>query len=305
MIKKIVIVFAFLLLVACGGTKNLMDQNAGIDSQLEAAEEELLSVESVEDAQLKARKAIRENKLDLAQVYFVKAYGMEPDNISLLQEMAQLYKQMNKNEQAELCYQLILKQNPEDYKSIQQYGLFLIKLKKYPQAEEKLMQVLVAEGSVKNWQLLNGLGLVYDLQGQYGQAILYFKQALEISPDQIDVLNNMGYSLYRSEQYIEAIQYYKKVLAINPKYHQTLFNYALLEARLKNYNLARSIFFRLMSPSEANNNVGYIAMKNGDFELAGLFLQKALSLSSRHYEKAHKNLQMLKNLSKNKTSIYH
>ena len=171
MIKKILIFSIVLLLAACGGGKNLVEQEAEIDSQLKTSEENLLSVESVEDARLKARKAIRDNKLDLAQVYFVKAYGMEPDNISLLKEMAQLYNKMNKNDQVELCYQLILEQNPKEYKTIQQYGFLLIKLKKYPQAEEKLMQVLVADEGAKNWQLFNGLGLVNDLQGRYGQGL--------------------------------------------------------------------------------------------------------------------------------------
>ena len=44
MIKKILIVSIILLLEACGGTKNFVDQDAEIDSQLDRSEEEILSV---------------------------------------------------------------------------------------------------------------------------------------------------------------------------------------------------------------------------------------------------------------------
>lgn len=89
----------------------------------------MLPVESVDDARLKARKAIQDNKIDLAQAYYIKAYGMDPENISLLQEMAELYKNISKDDLAEYCYTLILKQDPENYKIREQYGLLLINLK--------------------------------------------------------------------------------------------------------------------------------------------------------------------------------
>lgn len=288
---------------ACNFPKQTMEKGfiseTESESQLRVSKKELLAVESVDDARQKASKALKKNKIDLAQAYYVKAYSMEPDNISLLQEMAQVYKALKKNDLVELCYQLILKQKPKHYKTLEQYGLLLINLKKYRQAEAKLMQVLVANKAAKNWRVLNGLGLVNDLQGNYGQAILYFTQALEINPRQIDVLNNIAFSLYRSLRYKEAIKYYKQALVVNPENQKVMHNYALLHARTKKYTIAVDLFSRFMTPAEASNNVGYIAMKNGDLKQADLYLHKATELSTRYYEKAYENLQILKSLQKN------
>jgi len=296
MIKNIIMILLFLLLAACSSPKRSWMRGAEFqeDAEVEILEQkEVLAVESVDDARLKAREAIQEDKIDLAQAYYVKAYGMEPDNIDLLLEMAHLYKSIKKMDLAERCYQLILEKNPNHSIALEKYGLLLIKLNNYPLAEDKLTQVLVTKESEKNWHALNGLGLIKSLQGRDDQAIGYFKQALEIQPKQIDMLNNMGYSLYRSERYKEAIDFYKQALAINPNDHKVLFNYALLKARTKNYQTALKVFSSLMSASEAHNDVGYIAMKNGDLDQAAYYLQQARKLSPRFYKKANDNLKAL------------
>jgi len=296
MIKNTIIVLIFLLLAACSSPKRSWMRGAEFqeDAEVEILEQkDVLAVESVDDARLKARDAIQEDKIDLAQAYYVKAYGMEPDNIDLLLEMAHLYKSIKKMDLAERCYQLILEKNPDHSIALEKYGLLLIKLNNYQLAEEKLMQLLGTKESEKNWHALNGLGLIKSLQGLDDQAISYFKRALEIQPKQIDMLNNMGYSLYRSERYKEAIDFYKQALAINPNNHKILFNYALLKARTKNYQTALKVFSSLMSTAEAHNDVGYIAMKNGDLDQAAYYLQQARKLTPRFYKKANDNLQAL------------
>ena len=302
MIKTIALLFIILLLGACNSPKKMpWAQKSGTLAEFAAQEEpapekEVLAIESVDDARFKARQAISENEIDTAQAYYVKAYGMEPENIELLQEMAQLYKMIHKDDLVELCYQLILKQDPNHYQTIRQYGLLFIRLNKYQAAEDKLLQALATDEGQKDWNIFNGLGLIEDLQGQHNQAIAYFLQALEIYPKQIDVLNNIAYSYYRVEQYEEAKRYYKQALVIEPKNSKVLFNYGLLKARTKHYSSAITIFSRIMSPAKANNDVGYIAMKNGDLDYAAHYLHKARELSPSFYKKAYDNQQILKSL---------
>lgn len=302
MTKKIALLCMLFLLAACNSPKKMpWAKKAGALAEYTAQEDsppekEVLAIESVDDARFKARQAIAENEIDTAQAYYVKAYGMEPENIELLQEMAQLYKMTHKDDLAELCYQLILKQDPNHYQAIRQYGLLLIRLNQYQAAEDKLLQALATTKGQKDWNIFNGLGLIEDLQGQHNQAIAYFLLALEISPKQIDVLNNMAYSLYRVEQYDEALRYYKQALAIEPKNSKVLFNYGLLKARTQHYTSAVTIFSRIMSPAKANNDVGYIAMKNGDLDHAAHYLHKARELSASFYKKAYDNQQILKTL---------
>ncbi|NOR67625.1 MAG: tetratricopeptide repeat protein [Woeseiaceae bacterium] len=179
--KNTIFLLLFLLLAACSSPKKHWMHGAEFqeDTEVEVLKEkDVLEVESVDDARLKARDAIQEDKIDLAQAYYVKAYGMEPDNIDLLLEMAYLYKLINKINLAERCYQLILQKNPDHAVALEKYGLLLIKLNNYQLAEEKLMQILVTKEGEKNWRALNGLGLVKDLQGLDDQAIACFKRRL-------------------------------------------------------------------------------------------------------------------------------
>ena len=86
-----------------------------IDSYLVALKShDAFSIDSIEDAKLKARKALQDKKIDLAQAYYIKAYGLEPDNVSLLEEMAQMYRGINNDKLVELCFQLILKNDCAD-----------------------------------------------------------------------------------------------------------------------------------------------------------------------------------------------
>ena len=72
-----------------------------------------LKVTSAEDAMSKAQKAMQSGNMDLAQLYYIKAYELEPDNVQVLEKMADLYIEIGKYDLAELSLKLILKQQPE------------------------------------------------------------------------------------------------------------------------------------------------------------------------------------------------
>jgi len=62
---------------------------------------------------------------------------------------------------------------------------------------------------------LGGLGISLSQLGDKS-AIEYIDQALNISPDNIDILFFKGWAFLNLERYEEAIVYYDKVLAIDP-----------------------------------------------------------------------------------------
>lgn len=254
-----------------------------------------LDVSSVEDAMSKAEKAAQSGKMDLAQLYYIKAYDLEPTNVQVLQKMAELYTELKKYDLAEVSLKLILKQQPADLKTTEQYGLLLIKLRNYPAAEENLNRVVAAQQS---WPAYNGLGIIATLQGNYQKAESSFKKADSISPNSPELLNNIGFALYSADKLDEAGSYYTKALQINPGFKKAIYNYALLQARLSNYEQAHVAFTKVSSPAEANNNTGYIAMMNGDYSAANNYLQEAINISPRFYKKANDNLMRLEILEK-------
>ena len=111
----------------------------------------------------------------------------------------------------------------------------LIKLRNYPAAEENLDRVVAKQQS---WRAYNGLGIIANLQGDPLKAENYFKKANTLLPNSPELLNNIGFALYSANKLGEAEAYYNKALAINPGYKKAIYNYALMQARLRKYELA-------------------------------------------------------------------
>lgn len=289
-ISKLVLgaILTQLLLTACN-PDNIKE--AGSHNDKQETEEILqsagLNVTSVEDAVLKAEKATQSGKMDLAQLYYIKAYNLEPNNVQVLQKMAELYIELKKYDLAEVSLKLILKQQPDDAKTREQYGLLLIKLRNYPEAEKNLAWIVAKQQS---WRAYNGLGIIANLQGDHLKAERFFRKADSILPNSPELLNNIGFTLYSAGKLDEAAPYYIKALQINSSFKKAIYNYALLQARLSNYEQAYIAFTKVSSAAEANNNIGYVAMMNGDYAEANNYLQEAVKSSPRFYKKANDNL---------------
>ncbi len=285
-----------LFLTACGLFHNDIEE---VNNDPKATEMLLksagLSVDSADEALSKAEKAKQDGKLDLAQLYYVKAYEFEPKNVLVLQKMTDLYVQLGKNELAEVSLKLILDQQPKNLKVLEQYGLLLLKNRKYAMAKAALEQVVAKQ---KSWSAYNGLGIIANVQGDFPLAEALFKKADVISPNSPEILNNVGFALYSAYRFPEALAYYSKALQINPNFKKAIYNYALLQARLGKYDVAYDAFVRVSSEIEANNNLGYIAMDRGDYKKANNYLQEAIRLSPEFYKKANENLKRLEILEK-------
>ncbi len=254
-----------------------------------------LSVASVDDALSKAAKAVQENQMDLAQLFYIKAYELKPTNILVLQKMADLYVQLGKNELAEVSLKLILDQQPNDMKVMEQYGLLLLKDRKYAVAKAALEPVVAQQ---KSWRAYNGLGILANVLGDFPRAEVLFRKADAIFPNSPELLNNLGFALYSASRFPEALAYYNKALQINPDFKKAIYNYALLQAFLGKYDIAYDAFVKVSSDVEANNNLGYIAMEKGDYKKADNYLQEAIRLSPEYYKKANDNLKKLEILEK-------
>jgi tetratricopeptide (TPR) repeat protein len=294
--KKIIspVIWVMLSQLLLTGCNFLGVKDVGDSGDKQASENILqsagLKVTSAEDAVLNAEKAEQNGKTDLAQLYYIKAYDLEPNNVQVLQKMADLYIRLKKYDLAEVSLKLILKQQPDDLKVAEQYGLLLIKLISYPEAEEYLTRVVAKQQS---WRAYNGLGIIANLQGDPLKAEGFFKKADGILPNSPELLNNIGFALYSADKLGEAEPFYIRALEIDPNFKRAIYNYALLLARLKEYNRAYVAFAKVTSSAEANNNTGYIAMMNGDYVEANNYLQEAIKSSPRFYIKANDNLMRL------------
>ena len=285
------VILSHFLLTAC--TNNSLNKTANINNPSET--EDILQtvglkVSSVNDAVLKAEKAMQAGNTDLAQLYYIKAFDLEPNNVQVLQKMADLYIALKKYELAEVSLKLLVKQQPLNAQASEQYGLLLLTLRKYSEARANLTSVVAKRQS---WQAYNGLGIIANIENEPLKAEAYFRQADNISPNSPELLNNIGFALYKMDRLREAESFYSKALQINPGFKKSIYNYALLQARSRRYEEAFHSFSNVASTAEANNNIGYIAMMNGDYPEANRYLHEAIKSSPQFYKKANDNLQQL------------
>ncbi|MBY4675743.1 tetratricopeptide repeat protein [Marinobacterium arenosum] len=145
-------------------------------------------------------------------------------------------------------------------------------------------------------QAYNGLGVIADLAGQHPRAQAFYDLSLAIVPNDLTTLNNKGYSLYLENRFGEAQRLFQRVLKANPQFSQAWRNLGLLYARTEHYSDALTALEQVMDSAEAHNDVGYVCMLAGKYDLAEYYFNQALSISPRYYAKAQDNLNQLKRL---------
>ena len=138
-------------------------------------------------------------------------------------------------------------------------------------APVKLVKVLTPEGSKRmlnvanTTESMNLIGLAYDNWGQYGKAIDYYEQALEIDKrlgDKENIardLNNIGGFYHSTSQYDAAIKYYEEALAIARK--------------LK--------FGQEALVATSLNNIGMVYRSWGQYDKAIKYFEESLAIDKR------------------------
>lgn len=96
----------------------------------------------------------------------------------------------------------------------------------------------------KRVQSLKLMGML--LRGQYGltAAIPWFRRALELDSNNLDLMRELAASLGDSGQTVEMLQITRNMLEIDPGNAQAYYLQAVLAARAKKYDLARSLLYR-------------------------------------------------------------
>ena len=115
-------------------------------------------------------------------------------------------------------------------------------------------------GDVKSWI---ALGNEYFDSGQRAKAIEAYGKALELRPDNPDVLTDQGVMYRELGAYDKAIANFEKASAIEPKHVQSLFDLGVLYAQdLKDFDKALKSWQRILAVAPASEQAvrarGYI-----------------------------------------------
>jgi tetratricopeptide (TPR) repeat protein len=134
--------------------------------------------------------------------------------------------------------------------------------KRYDDAAVHYTRAMEAIGTLKSydWPLLYQRGIVYDLAGHWSKAEQDFERALELRPDEPQVLNYLAYSwLMRDEKLEEARKILKKAVEAAPNEPNILDSYGFALYKLGEYEEALEQLDKALSllPSDPTMNDHY------------------------------------------------
>ena len=107
------------------------------------------------------------------------------------------------------------------------------------------------------------VGVLYDMQHDYGSAERHYLHALRFSPNDPNLLSDLGFSYIEQRRYPDAERYLGQALRTNPNHTKAMHNYALLYARQGDAKAATAMLQRAgNSPAEINQMLAQLFPRN-------------------------------------------
>ena len=167
----------------------------------------------------------------------------------------------------------------------------------------------VSEYDSGRWRTLNALGILFAAKGRVGDAMSYFKEAMVHNSTSPAILNNMGLSYAINGDFHSSLNMLQQASSNTggnelQKAHIDL-NKAMVYGIAGNMDKAKSIAEKYVKGPALENNLGLYASLSNNPQLAKSYLNMALSSSIVFYEKAWKNLDIIKKNSKDEKGVLH
>ena len=145
------------------------------------------------------------------------------------------------------------------------------------EAIEEFKKVLAIDP--EHVKAINGLGVSFDLLGEYALANEFYKLALAKNPNLDYVKNNLGYSLILQKKVEEAIPALKEAVALNEREGLFHNNLGLAYARSGQFDLALKEFSSGGDEAKAHFNVAEVYFEKGLYKEAQSHYAEALKLN--------------------------
>jgi Flp pilus assembly protein TadD len=226
----------------------------------------------------------------MAVVEYNKALGDNPNQTLVLYKRGLVFLKQRRWKDASTQFQELLKTEPKSALAYEGLGYADLQMGQDGKAEEELRQAITLDAT--RWQAHNFLGLLYDHQRRYRDAIAEFQAALAVQPGESAVHNNLGLAYYLTGQYDAAVGSFQEALRIGSGHPKIYNNLGLAYGKLERYHEALESFKMASEESQAYNNLGAVYLAAGNPRQAITCFEKAIDLHPRHYPKAAENLDL-------------
>jgi Flp pilus assembly protein TadD len=241
-----------------------------------------------------------QGNLTLALLQYNRALEGNSTRASALYKRGLVFLKERRWREAASQFQETLKSEPKSSLAHEGLGYANFQLGQDGSAEETLRQAITLDAT--RWQAHNFLGLVYDRQRRYRDAIAEYQAALALQPGEPSVSNNLGLAYHLDGQYDDAVDAFQQALRTrsnNPKIYNNL---GLAYAKLERYPEALEAFKKGTEESQAYNNLGMVFLGTGNAPQAIACFEKAMELHPRYYAVAAENLARAQRLLGNHSS---
>ncbi len=161
-----------------------------------------------------------------AQEIYQHLLKEDPNNYAVLQNYGPLLAQLREYKLAKGVFQKCLKLKPKDSLMLYNYGKFFHDQKIYEKAIEYYNKSF--DINPKNAMSKYNIGNIYFVQKKFNSAIEYYKKATEVDPSHFFAYNNIALSLKKLGKFDEALKFYKKAIDINRDFVDGHVNYGTL-----------------------------------------------------------------------------
>ena len=230
--------------------------------------------------------------LEAAQLY-QRIAQVEPENAAARFGLAESLYELGEYDSALKAYQTV-EQEPEfAARAFQGQGLIYLSRGDVVPARSRLQAATMADPLL--WRAWNALGRVHDISEEYAQAEEAYVRAMEIQPRSALPVNNLGMSLIQQQRFQEAEGRFVQAIQLDPEFKPARAN---LRNALAWQGRYREALFNVPEQDRPStlNDVGYIAMLNGDFDIAEALFTRAIDESPSYNVQAAENLRYLESL---------
>ena len=295
--EKISAVLVCGLLAGCAGTPAAVDDTYADDAlrntDLDVMFATKFPVASEEEAIAKAVEAYRAGDVNEALFFYVRALQFNPENVDLLVLIGDIHMKHNDLARAKRAYSRARAIDPEHSRSLEALGLIHMSEGNDDAAVAVLSDAAAIDD--RRWRAHNALGVYLDKSGDYTSAQSHYDRALATNPAAGQVLNNRGYSKYLAGDIGGAtIDLY--TAAFEKGFELAWGNLGMVYASQGLYDDAISAYREIMNEANTYNNIGQIAIDNGDLDVARFYLVEAVRLSPTYFPQAEKNLKLLQTM---------
>jgi Tfp pilus assembly protein PilF len=160
------------------------------------------------------------------------------------------------------------------------------------QAREMYLKIL--DHNPQNVQAYHRLGVVWTRLGKPDEAMLYYQRAVELDPDNSDLLSDFGYALFLNDDSETAVEALEQALALDPNHKRSIGNLAMVRGYQGHFKKCLSLFREVVPESKAYANLAYIHAQRGEGQLAIKRYAEALELNNNLESAAEALVQIAK-----------